>query len=85
MNLPDEFLPLAEEMGDDRSAWPADVEQGCAQLAQWRTAQPDMVLSINLSAAAVPVIRRSVSGSLPASLAMVSRPVSWSWRSPKGY
>ncbi|MCV5492007.1 EAL domain-containing protein, partial [Escherichia coli] len=25
------------------------LEQGCAQLAQWHTAQPDMVLSINLS------------------------------------
>ncbi|WP_234919415.1 EAL domain-containing protein, partial [Aeromonas veronii] len=49
MISPDEFIPLAEEMGIIGQLGQLMLEQGCAQLAQWQTAQPDMVLSINLS------------------------------------
>ncbi|MGL5608905.1 MAG: PAS domain-containing protein, partial [Aeromonas veronii] len=48
MISPDEFIPLAEEMGIIGQLGQLMLEQGCAQLAQWQTAQPDMVLSINL-------------------------------------
>lgn len=49
MISPDEFIPLAEEMGIIGQLGQLMLEQGCTQLAQWQTAQPDMVLSINLS------------------------------------
>ncbi|MBL0459443.1 EAL domain-containing protein [Aeromonas enteropelogenes] len=49
MISPEEFIPLAEEMGLIGQLGQLMLEQGCAQLAQWQAALPDMVLSINLS------------------------------------
>ncbi|MCQ4055969.1 EAL domain-containing protein [Aeromonas sp. SG16] len=49
MISPDEFIPLAEEMGVIGQLGQLMLEQGCAQLAQWQAACPEMMLSINLS------------------------------------
>ncbi|MGY3904507.1 putative bifunctional diguanylate cyclase/phosphodiesterase [Aeromonas lusitana] len=49
MISPDEFIPLAEELGLIGQLGQLMLEQGCAQLAQWQLAAPDLVLSINLS------------------------------------
>lgn len=49
MISPEEFIPLAEEMGIIGQLGQLMLELGCAQLAQWQTARSDMVLSINLS------------------------------------
>ncbi|MFQ2784697.1 EAL domain-containing protein [Aeromonas caviae] len=46
MISPDEFIPLAEELGLIGQLM---LELGCAQLARWQVAAPDLVLSINLS------------------------------------
>ncbi|MGL5993191.1 MAG: diguanylate cyclase domain-containing protein, partial [Aeromonas sobria] len=47
MISPEEFIPLAEEMGVIGQLGQLMLEQGCAQLAQWQNIQPEMVLSIN--------------------------------------
>ncbi|HAT2714182.1 TPA: putative bifunctional diguanylate cyclase/phosphodiesterase [Aeromonas hydrophila] len=49
MISPDEFIPLAEELGLIGLLGSHMLEQGCAQLARWQVAAPDLVLSINLS------------------------------------
>ncbi|PTT55141.1 putative bifunctional diguanylate cyclase/phosphodiesterase, partial [Aeromonas sp. HMWF014] len=49
MISPDEFIPLAEELGLIGKLGQRMLEQGCAQLARWQAAAPDLVLSINLS------------------------------------
>lgn len=46
---PDEFIPLAEELGLIGQLGQLMLELGCAQLARWQVAAPDLVLSINLS------------------------------------
>lgn len=49
MISPDEFIPLAEELGLIGQLGQLMLELGCAQLARWQVAAPDLVLSINLS------------------------------------
>ncbi|MGU5528637.1 sensor domain-containing protein [Aeromonas caviae] len=49
MISPDEFIPLAEELGLIDQLGQLMLELGCAQLARWQVAAPDLVLSINLS------------------------------------
>ena len=49
MISPDEFIPLAEELGLIGQLGQLMLELGCAQLACWQVAAPDLVLSINLS------------------------------------
>lgn len=49
MISPDEFIPLAEELGLIGQLGQLMLELGCAQLAHWQVAAPDLVLSINLS------------------------------------
>lgn len=49
MVSPDEFIPLAEELGLIGQLGQLMLELGCAQLARWQVAAPDLVLSINLS------------------------------------
>lgn len=52
MISPDEFIPLAEELGligQLGQLGQLMLELGCAQLARWQVAAPDLVLSINLS------------------------------------
>ncbi|MBL0663158.1 EAL domain-containing protein [Aeromonas caviae] len=49
MISPDEFIPLAEELGLIGQLGQLMLELGCAQLARWQMAAPDLVLSINLS------------------------------------
>nr|WP_307774064.1 EAL domain-containing protein [Aeromonas caviae] len=49
MISPDEFIPLAEELGLIGQLSQLMLELGCAQLARWQVAAPDLVLSINLS------------------------------------
>ncbi|MFQ2913420.1 EAL domain-containing protein [Aeromonas caviae] len=49
MISPDEFIPLAEELGLIGLLGCHMLEQGCAQLARWQADAPDLVLSINLS------------------------------------
>lgn len=49
MISPDEFIPLAEELGLIGQLGQLMLELGCAQLARWQAAAPDLVLSINLS------------------------------------
>ncbi len=49
MISPDEFIPLAEELGLIGQLGQLMLELGCAQLASWQVAAPDLVLSINLS------------------------------------
>ncbi|MCX4071474.1 sensor domain-containing protein [Aeromonas caviae] len=49
MISPDEFIPLAEELGLISQLGQLMLELGCAQLARWQVAAPDLVLSINLS------------------------------------
>ena len=49
MISPDEFIPLAEELGLIGQLGQLMLELGCAQLARWPVAAPDLVLSINLS------------------------------------
>lgn len=49
MISPDEFIPLAEELGLIGQLGQLMLELGCAQLARWQVATPDLVLSINLS------------------------------------
>nr|WP_256353338.1 MULTISPECIES: EAL domain-containing protein [unclassified Aeromonas] len=49
MISPDEFIPLAEELGLIGQLGQLMLELGCAQLARWQVAAPDLVLSVNLS------------------------------------
>ncbi|MFM5700201.1 sensor domain-containing protein [Aeromonas caviae] len=49
MISPDEFIPLAEELGLIGQLGQLMLELGCAQLARWQMAAPDLLLSINLS------------------------------------
>lgn len=49
MISPDEFIPLAEELGLIGQLGQLMLELGCAQLARWQVTAPDLVLSINLS------------------------------------
>lgn len=49
MISPDEFIPLAEELGLIGQLGQLMLELGCAQLARWQVVAPDLVLSINLS------------------------------------
>ncbi len=49
MISPNEFIPLAEELGLIGQLGQLMLELGCAQLARWQVAAPDLVLSINLS------------------------------------
>ncbi|MEI4979056.1 EAL domain-containing protein [Aeromonas caviae] len=49
MISPDEFIPLAEELGLIGQLGQLMLELGCTQLARWQVAAPDLVLSINLS------------------------------------
>ncbi|WP_323923656.1 sensor domain-containing protein [Aeromonas caviae] len=49
MISPDEFIPLAEELGLIGQLGQLMLELGSAQLARWQVAAPDLVLSINLS------------------------------------
>ncbi|WP_429110528.1 putative bifunctional diguanylate cyclase/phosphodiesterase [Aeromonas media] len=49
MISPDEFIPLAEELGLIGQLGQLMLELGCSQLARWQVAAPDLVLSINLS------------------------------------
>ncbi|MGU5725408.1 sensor domain-containing protein [Aeromonas caviae] len=49
MVSPDEFIPLAEELGLIGQLGQLMLELGCAQLARWQVAAPDLVLSIDLS------------------------------------
>ena len=49
MISPDEFIPLAEELGLIGQLGQLMLELGCAQLARWQVMAPDLVLSINLS------------------------------------
>ncbi|MGY6038425.1 putative bifunctional diguanylate cyclase/phosphodiesterase [Aeromonas sp. AE23HZ002T15] len=49
MISPDEFIPLAEELGLIGQLGQLMLETGCAQLARWQQVAPDLVLSINLS------------------------------------
>lgn len=49
MISPDEFIPLAEELGLIGQLSQLMLGLGCAQLARWQVAAPDLVLSINLS------------------------------------
>ena len=49
MISPGEFIPLAEELGLIGQLGQLMLELGCAQLARWQVAAPDLVLSINLS------------------------------------
>ncbi|MBP4041387.1 EAL domain-containing protein [Aeromonas sp. SrichE-2G] len=49
MISPDEFIPLAEELGLIGQLGQLMLELGCAQLARWQVAAPELVLSVNLS------------------------------------
>ncbi|MGE6107399.1 sensor domain-containing protein [Aeromonas sobria] len=49
MIAPDEFIPLAEELGLIGRLGDLMLEQGCAQLARWQAVWPSLMLSVNLS------------------------------------
>ena len=49
MIAPDEFIPLAEELGLIGRLGDLMLEQGCAQLARWQEVWPSLMLSVNLS------------------------------------
>jgi diguanylate cyclase (GGDEF)-like protein/PAS domain S-box-containing protein len=49
MVAPDEFIPLAEELGLIGRLGELMLEQGCAQLARWQQVWPALMLSVNLS------------------------------------
>ncbi len=82
MISPDEFIPLAEELGLIGLLGSHMLEQGCAQLARWQVAAPDLVLSINLS----PLQFRDPELAHRSRLHRTPRPGPWQLelRSPKG-
>lgn len=53
MPQPDEFIPIAESLGELNAIWRKLFYQALADLAELRTVQPEMMLSVNLQASAL--------------------------------